>query len=136
MHTRCYRKLNDNYPNYGGRGIIVCDRWLHNFPAFLEDMGVAPEGTSLDRIDNEGNYEPNNCRWVTPKKQALNRRKPKMRKNAHGSIRIGPSGKYEARVTLRQNQVLYQSFDTFDEAENWRSELVYEREMHRMLGLN
>ncbi|HXB11347.1 MAG TPA: hypothetical protein VNZ45_05130 [Bacteroidia bacterium] len=72
MRARCTRETNDNYMNYGGRGIKVCDRW-NDFNNFLEDMGERPPGLQLDRIDNDGNYEPGNCRWVTPKENSNNR---------------------------------------------------------------
>lgn len=75
MQRRCYNEDTDMYPVYGGRGIEVCDRWLDTefgYDNFLEDMGEAPAGHTLDRIDPNGHYCPENCRWLTPVKQARN----------------------------------------------------------------
>ena len=73
MRSRCKYSCVDRYPSYGGRGIAVCDRWMNSFPAFLADMGERPAGTSLDRIDANGHYEPGNCRWASIDTQSNNK---------------------------------------------------------------
>jgi len=74
MKQRCTNPKTKHYNYYGGRGITICDRWLNSFTDFIEDMGPRPEGKSLDRINNDGNYEPNNCKWSTQVEQLKNRR--------------------------------------------------------------
>jgi len=81
MKGRCYNKKVLAYDRYGGRGISVCERWRNSFPNFLADMGPKPSPElSLDRIDNDGNYEPSNCRWATAKQQNNNQRPRKKKK--------------------------------------------------------
>lgn len=73
---RCLNSRDKEYKNYGGRGITICDRWKGSFKNFFDDMKSRPSEThSIDRINNDGNYEPSNCKWSTPKEQANNRRR-------------------------------------------------------------
>jgi hypothetical protein len=77
MKQRCNNPNDKDYKDYGGRGIKVCERW-NDFQNFFADMGSRPPGLTLDRINNDGNYEPGNCRWATRKEQASNTRKQRM----------------------------------------------------------
>ena len=78
MKRRCYDESNKVYHNYGGRGIKVCDRWLNSFENFYKDMGERPsKNHSIDRIDVNGNYTPENCRWATMTEQQCNKRNNK-----------------------------------------------------------
>jgi hypothetical protein len=77
MLARCNNPKNKDWSRYGGRGVSVCNRW-HTFENFFSDMGYRPAGLSIDRIDTNGNYEPDNCRWVDMKTQNRNRRSQKL----------------------------------------------------------
>lgn len=76
MRRRCNNPTRKDYPRYGGRGIKVCPQWS-DFTQFLDDMGERPAGLTLDRIDNDGHYEPSNCQWATRKHQGRNTRSNK-----------------------------------------------------------
>lgn len=75
MKARCYNPNNESYPSYGGRGIRICESWLNGFAVFYADMGDRPgPGWTIERINNDGNYEPANCKWIPRPDQSKNRR--------------------------------------------------------------
>ena len=78
MKDRCLNPKAAHFPDYGGRGIQVCKRWRDSFTAFHKDMGDPPAGLTLDRVNNDGDYEPGNCRWATRRAQAENRRSTRL----------------------------------------------------------
>lgn len=117
MKGRCYDSNHPKYKNYGGRGIIICERWLNSFENFYLDMGKRPKGTTIDRKDSDGNYEPNNCRWATLSTQSHNR---KLSSNSTTGVRgvslDASDGKYKAYLSVDKTTVLNKKFSTFEDA--------------------
>lgn len=77
MRGRCLKPQHKSYHDYGGRGITVCERWMNSFENFFADMGKRPDGYSIERINNDGNYEPGNCKWIPRPHQSKNQRSNK-----------------------------------------------------------
>ncbi len=101
LKHRCLNSKNKSYRLYGGRGISVCDRWLgpSGFDNFVLDMGERPEGFQIDRINSNGNYEPNNCRWVSCQHNLMNRRKFGQNKSGYkGVSKYKNPGKFRATI--------------------------------------
>lgn len=89
MKQRCSNPNDKDYHNYGGRGISVCERWINSFEDFLSDMGPKPTpGHSIERIDNDGNYGPSNCKWATRIEQRRNARKFDYRGSKHPQAKL------------------------------------------------
>ena len=99
MKARSLNPNNPAYPRYGGRGITVWPGWVHDFVAFYEHIGPRPPGHSLDRIDNDGNYEPGNVRWATASEQAFNRR---VRDSCAAGHRFDEANTYVTKTGARQ----------------------------------
>lgn len=99
MKGRCLNKENSRYSDYGGRGITVCDRWLESFENFLEDMGEThSNGLELDRKDVDGNYSPENCRWVTSHQNTFNTRSRKGSVSKYKGVSMHSCGKWDAKI--------------------------------------
>lgn len=102
MKARCNNPNNSKYPKYGGRGIKVCKKWQKSFAQFFKDMGKRPEGHTLHRIKNEGNYEPSNCKWATRKEQNTNTSRNTILTFGDKSMRVG---EWEKHLGLSQSVI-------------------------------
>ena len=101
IKRRCYAETDKNYSSYGGRGVRMCGRWYTSFWNFVEDMGEKPGPQyTIDRINNDGPYSPDNCRWATPTQQSLNQRKRKDNKSGYKGVSF-VNGKWRASYRHR-----------------------------------
>lgn len=117
MMYRCYDTKDSGYPNYGGRGIMVCDRWKESFWNFLEDMGERPENFVLDRIDPDGNYCLSNCRWVEKSLSAFNTRRSKNNTSGRtGVYWFKRVSKWVASIHVENAQIHLGYFDNYRDA--------------------
>jgi hypothetical protein len=112
MIYRCSKPNKDTYHRYGGRGINVCERWLQGFQNFLADMGEKPEGYELDRIDNDGDYTPENCRWITHKENCQNRNKRS--DNISGIVGVTWISTRAKWVAMAQSRCILTTTDFFE----------------------
>lgn len=120
MIQRC-KSDGTGHPDYGGRGIKVCDEWLDSFETFYSDVGVRPEGKTLDRKDPDGNYEPSNIRWADQTTQMVNRRYTIKSKTGVKGVTPVKDGKYLATLAVYGKKVLSREFFTLEEAASARS---------------
>lgn len=124
MIQRCHNPKHVRYHDWGGRGIVVCDQWLNDYFAFERDMGIRPSPFhQLDRIDNNGNYEPGNCRWATASEQAINRRVKSTNTSGVTGVSLDRKiQKWKAYININKKQIVLGSFHDFDEAVKTRLE--------------
>lgn len=121
MKQRCQNKNCNKYPSYGGRGITVCQEW-DDFENFIKDMGECPTGFTLERIDNNGNYEKANCKWASRSDQQVNKRKLERNKTGVVGVHLLKSGKYGASLNYENKKYSLGVFKTLEEAKKVRQE--------------
>lgn len=125
MIQRCYNPKNERYKYYGGRGIKVCDSWLESFNNFLRDMeSTFRDGLELDRIDNNGNYEPSNCQWTTHSKNMINRREFKNNTLGFPGVRKVSNSSYVGRCQRNKKNYRTKTYPTPEQAYKALQELI------------
>lgn len=129
MIQRCTNPKSNSYLRYGGRGITVCDRWRQSFDDFLSDMGKKPTpDLTIERKNNDGNYEPSNCVWADRTTQILNSRPKNTNRSGVVGVHWDPSKKkWRAQISLRCKKVALGEFNNIEDAKAAREAAVAER---------
>ena len=134
MMKRCYTKSNPAYKHYGERGISVCEEWqdIIKFVAWADSTYI--EGYTLDRIDNAGNYEPSNCRWVDATTQAINQRMMKNNTTGYVGVYGARDNRWESRLTFNKVDIFLGRFNTIEEAAQARDNYIIENNLPHKLS--
>ncbi len=134
MMKRCYTKSNPAYKHYGERGISVCEEWqdIIKFVAWADSTYI--EGYTLDRIDNAGNYEPSNCRWVDATTQAINQRMMKNNTTGYVGVYVARDNRWESRLTFNKVDIFLGRFNTIEEAAQARDNYIIENNLPHKLS--
>lgn len=118
IRQRCLNEKHPRYQEWGGRGIKICDRWAQSYDNFAEDMGARPSPFhQLDRIDNDGDYTLDNCRWATAEEQTRNRRVKRTSRSGVKGVEERLDGKFVARITINKKRINLGTFHTLIDAE-------------------
>lgn len=132
MKARCYNEKSAAYPDYGGRGITICDRWKENFVNFYEDMGEPPTPKhQLDRINNDGNYEPENCRWATPLQNVNNQREKTHNKTGYQNV-YRKGDRFESYFEYDKKYYHVGTFE--DPKEAHKQAVIKKKEVHKRMN--
>lgn len=123
--TRCINPNHKNYMDYGGRGITVCERWSHSFKNFLEDMGERPKGMSIDRINNDGNYYKENCKWSTITEQ---------NRNMRNNVRLTFNGKIKLQADWAKEWEINPVVISYNIRKGHSMEWIYENKVNQKEG--